>query len=141
MILWFKALHIFFMLAWMAGLFYLPRIFVYHAQAESQAVKDQFKVMERRLWLFVTPFALLTLAFGVALIATYGLSWLKVSGWLHIKLLLVAALYAYHFYLYKIVKQFARDENDRSSRFYRFLNEVPVLFILAIVILAVVKPL
>lgn len=141
MILWFKALHIFFMLAWMAGLFYLPRIFVYHAETESQAVRDQFKVMERRLWLFVTPFALLTLVFGLALIATYGISWLKVSVWLHIKLLLVTALYAYHFYLYRLVKQFARDENDRSSRFFRFLNEIPVLFILAIVILAVVKPL
>lgn len=141
MILWFKALHIFFMLAWMAGLFYLPRIFVYHAETESQAVREQFKVMERRLWLFVTPFALLTLVFGLTLIGTYGLSWLKVSVWLHIKLLLVIALYAYHFYLYRIVKQFARDQNDRSSRFYRFLNEVPVLFILAVVILAVVKPL
>ena len=65
-ILWFKALHIFFMLAWMAGLFYLPRLFVYHATTQSQVVKDEFKVMERRLWFFVTPFALLTLAFGVA---------------------------------------------------------------------------
>ncbi|GGW92974.1 protoporphyrinogen oxidase HemJ [Alteromonas halophila] len=140
MILWFKALHLFFMLAWMAGIFYLPRLFVYHAEATSRTVKDQFKVMERRLWWFVTPFAILTLIFGLALIGTYGLTWLKMSAWLHIKLLLVLGLYIYHFYLYKLVRQFARDENDRSSRFYRFLNEMPVLFILAIVILAVVKP-
>ncbi len=141
MILWFKALHIFFMLAWMAGLFYLPRIFVYHAEAQSQAVKDQFKIMERRLWLFVTPFAFLTLAFGLALLVSYGVEWLKVSVWLHIKLVLVFALYAYHFYLYKVLRQFAQGKNDRSSRFYRFINEAPVLLILAIVILAVVKPL
>ena len=97
-ILWFKALHIFFMLAWMAGLFYLPRLFVYHATTKSQVVKDEFKVMERRLWFFVTPFALLTLAFGVALIVSYGGTWFKMSGWLHIKLLLLLAIYGYHFY-------------------------------------------
>ncbi|MEC9061910.1 MAG: CopD family protein [Pseudomonadota bacterium] len=140
-ILWFKALHIFFMLAWMAGLFYLPRLFVYHATTKSQVVKDEFKVMERRLWFFVTPFALLTLAFGVALIVSYGGTWFKMSGWLHIKLLLLLAIYGYHFYLFKLMKQFARDENRHSPRFYRFLNEAPVLLILAIVCLAVVKPL
>lgn len=140
MILWFKALHIFFMLAWMAGLFYLPRLFVYHAEASSQAVKDQFKVMERRLWLFVTPFAVLTLVFGIALIATYGVDWFRMSAWLHIKLLLLLAVYIYHFYLYILIKQFKDDKNTRSGRFYRFLNEIPVLFILSIVVLAVVKP-
>ena len=140
-ILWFKALHIFFMLAWMAGIFYLPRLFVYHAEATSQEVKDQFKVMERRLWFFVTPFALLTLAFGVALIVSYGSTWFKMSGWLHIKFMLLLALYSYHFYLFKLVKQFSRDENRHSAKFYRIINEAPVLLILAIVCLAVVKPL
>ncbi len=140
MILWLKALHLFFMIAWMAGIFYLPRLFVYHAQATDQAVKDQFKVMERRLWFFVTPFALLTLVFGGALIAVYGGQWFKISGWLHAKALLVAGLYAYHFYLYRLVKQFARDENTRGATFYRVLNEAPVLVLLGIVILAVVKP-
>ena len=140
MILWLKALHIFFMVAWMAGIFYLPRLFVYHAQASEQAVKDQFKVMERRLWFFVTPFAVLTLVFGVSLIAVYGLEWLKVSGWLHAKLTLLVALYAYHGYLYKLVKQFAKDQNTRSATFYRVINEAPVLVLLAVVILAVVKP-
>ncbi|GAC33988.1 protoporphyrinogen oxidase HemJ [Paraglaciecola polaris] len=138
-ILWLKALHIFFMVAWMAGIFYLPRLFVYHAQTDIQAVRDQFKVMERKLWFFITPFALLTLIFGISLIYQYGTSWLASSGWLHLKLLLVALLYAYHFYLYHLVKVFARDENTHSSRFYRFLNEAPVLVLLAIVCLAVVK--
>jgi len=139
-ILWFKALHIFFLFAWMAGLFYLPRIFVYHANATSQQVKDEFKVMERRLWFFVTPFALLALIFGIALIVSYGSIWFKMSAWLHVKLLLVLAIYAYHFYLYKLMKQFSRDENRHSAKFYRILNEAPVLIILAVVCLAVVKP-
>ena len=140
MILWLKALHIFFMVAWFAGIFYLPRLFVYHAEATEQNVRDQFKIMERRLWFFVTPFAVLTLVFGLALIHVYGMAWFKASGWLHIKLALVLAIYGYHFYLDKLVKQFARDENTRSSKFYRFLNEAPVLVLLSIVILAVVKP-
>lgn len=140
MILWLKALHLFFMLAWMAGLFYLPRIFVYHASTDNQSVKDAYKVMERRLWWFVTPFALLTLCFGVALIAIYGSVWFKASAWLHTKLCLVLALYVYHFYLFFVMKRFANDKNARSSRYYRFLNEMPVLVVLAIVCLAVVKP-
>ena len=140
MILWLKALHIFFMVAWFAGIFYLPRLFVYHAETTEQVVRDQFKIMERRLWFFVTPFAVLTLVFGLALIHIYGMAWLKASGWLHLKLTLVLAIYGYHFYLYKLVKQFARDENTRSPKFYRFLNEAPVLVLLSVVILAVVKP-
>lgn len=138
-LLWIKALHLFFMVAWMAGIFYLPRLFVYHAQSNNQAVKDQFKIMERRLWWFVTPFALLTLVFGLWLIFSYGASWFKAAHWLHIKLLLVLGLYIYHFYLYHLVKQFARDTNQYSSRFYRILNEAPVLVLLAIILLAVVK--
>lgn len=140
MILWIKGLHIFFMLAWMAGLFYLPRLFVYHASTDVQAVKDAYKVMERRLWLFVTPFALLTFIFGTALIVSYGSVWFKISGWLHVKMTLLIFIYGYHFYLFALYKKFERDENKHSSRFYRFLNEVPVVIILAIVLLAVVKP-
>jgi putative membrane protein len=138
-ILWIKALHVFFMIAWMAGIFYLPRLFVYHAQTDNQSVRDQFKIMERRLWWFVTPFAFLTLIFGLWLIFSYGLAWFKVSSWLHIKLVLVLALYGYHFYLLKLLKQFAADNNQHSSRFYRVLNEAPVLVLLAIVCLAIVK--
>ena len=140
MILWLKASHIFFMVAWLAGIFYLPRLFVYHAEAKEQNIRDQFKIMERRLWFFVTPFAILTLIFGVSLIYVYGMAWFRASAWLHVKLTLLLAIYAYHFYLFKLVNQFARDENTRSPKFYRFLNEAPVLLLLAIVILAVVKP-
>lgn len=138
-ILWLKALHLFFMVAWFAGIFYLPRLFVYHAETQSQAVRDQFKVMERRLWLFVTPFALLTLVFGVALIVTYGFGWFAGSTWLHIKLLLVISIYLYHFYLWHLVKQFAIDNVNHSPKFFRILNEAPVLVLLAIILLAVVK--
>ncbi|MCW8091717.1 CopD family protein [Alteromonas sp. ASW11-130] len=139
-ILWIKALHIFFVLTWMAGLFYLPRIFVYHAQSDNPSVHEQFKIMERRLWWFVTPFAGLALVFGVWLIAFYGVDWLRASLWLHIKLTLLIAVYGYHFYLYKLVKSFAQNQNKHSPRFYRFLNEAPVIIILGIVFLAVVKP-
>ena len=104
MILWLKALHIFFMVAWFAGIFYLPRLFVYHAQTSEPAVKEQFKTMERRLWFFVTPFALLTAVFGIWLITIYGTQWLAASGWLHAKLTLVAALYIYHFYFLRFKK-------------------------------------
>ena len=138
-LLWLKALHIFFMLAWMAGIFYLPRLFVYHAQSQNKAVKEQFIIMERRLWFFVTPFAVLTLFFGLVLIYIQGMEWFIASKWLHIKLTLVTGLYIYHFYLFKLLKTFARDENKRSHRFYRILNEAPVLVVLVIVLLAVLK--
>ncbi|AWL10988.1 UPF0093 membrane protein [Saliniradius amylolyticus] len=138
--LWLKAFHVFFMVAWFAGLFYLPRLFVYHAEASEQAVKDTFKVMERRLWWFVTPFAVLTLVFGLWLIGVYGMAWLKASGWLHAKLLLVLALYVYHGYLFVLMKRFAVDKNQHSARFYRILNETPVLVLLAVILLAVLKP-
>lgn len=139
-ILWLKTLHLFFMVAWMAGLFYLPRIFVYHAQATHPDVIEQFKTMERRLWYFVTPFAVLTLVFGVALISSYGREWFRAASWLHHKILLVMFLYAYHVYLYIQMRKFASDENKHSARFYRFLNETPVLILLAIIGLAVIKP-
>lgn len=139
-ILWFKALHVFFMVAWLAGIFYLPRLFVYHASTEQQAVKDQFKIMERRLWWFVLPFAVLTLVFGLLLIHSYGMDWLRQAGWMHAKIMLVLAIYGYYFYLFVLMKKFARDANTHSSKFYRFLNEAPVLVLLAIVVLAVVKP-
>ncbi|WP_100643842.1 CopD family protein [Alteromonas facilis] len=139
-ILWLKGLHIFFMLAWMAGLFYLPRLFVYHAETASAEVKAQFCIMERRLWWFVTPFAVLTAVFGIALIYTYGRDWFIASWWLHIKLTILLAIYAYHFYLLKVLRDFAAEKPMRKPVFYRMLNELPVLAILAIVLLAVVKP-
>lgn len=139
-ILWLKALHIFFMVAWMAGIFYLPRLFVYHAQSQSEEINAQFKIMERRLWWFVLPFALLTFIFGVALIYQYGLGWLAASHWLHAKLLLVLLVYGYYGYLFVLMKRFERDGNRHGHKFYRFLNEAPVLIFLAIIVLAVLKP-
>lgn len=139
-LLWIKALHIFFMVAWMAGIFYLPRLFVYFAENEDPNLRKVFNVMQRRLWFFVAPFALLTLIFGVWLIAIYGMDWFRASTWLHVKLALLVGLYAYYGYLYKIMRDLANGRNIRSSKFYRILNEAPVLVLLAIVILAIVKP-
>lgn len=139
-ILWLKVFHVFFMIAWMAGIFYLPRLFVYHAESQHQETKNQFKIMERRLWLFVTPFAFLTLILGLLIMYQYGAGWLKASVWLQVKLAIVALFYVYHFYLYYLVKVFAADKNTASPRFYRMINEIPVLALLAIIILAMIKP-
>jgi putative membrane protein len=135
-----KALHIFFMVAWFAGIFYLPRLFVYHAMCEDKQSSELLKVMERRLLYFVTPFAVLTFVFGLFVIYLYGLDWFKSSSWLHLKLVLVALLYVYHGYCFKLLKDFKDDANTRSHKFYRVFNEAPVLVLLAIVFLAVVKP-
>ena len=140
MILWLKAFHVIFMVAWFAGIFYLPRLFVYHAQNNSEVVAEQFKIMERRLLYFVTPFAILTLVFGLALMWIYGAAWIKASGWLHVKLLLVTLLYIYHGYCFKLLADFKNNRNTRSHKFYRVFNEIPVLALFAIIILAVVKP-
>ena len=128
------------MVAWMAGIFYLPRLFVYFAENEDPNLRKVFNVMQRRLWFFVAPFALLTLIFGVWLIGIYGMDWFRASTWLHVKLALLVGLYAYYGYLYKIMRDLANGRNIRSSKFYRILNEAPVLVLLAIVILAIVKP-
>ncbi|MDX1676393.1 CopD family protein [Arsukibacterium sp.] len=141
LILLYKALHLFFMVAWFAGIFYLPRLFVYHAQTRSPECAETFKLMERRLLLFVTPFAVLTLVFGVLLIAAYGKAWFAASGWLHIKLLLVLLLYGYHGWCFKLLADFRADRNRRSPRFYRIFNELPVLLLLVIILLATFKPL
>ncbi|WP_417659787.1 protoporphyrinogen oxidase HemJ [Pseudidiomarina sp.] len=140
MILWLKAFHVIFMVAWFAGIFYLPRLFVYHAQNDNENVSEQLKVMERRLLYFVTPFAILTLVFGLALMWIYGAAWLKASAWLHVKLVLVAVLYIYHGYCFKLLSDFKHNRNTRSHKFYRVFNEVPVFALFAIIILAVVKP-
>ncbi len=140
MLLWYTALHVFFMIAWMAGIFYLPRLFVYNAQSDNPDVKAQLNIMQRRLWFFVTPFAVLTLVFGALLIYTYGREWFKLSIWMHVKLVIVILFYIYHVYLYVLMKRFLNNANNHSAKFYRFLNEVPVLALLAIVILAIVKP-
>lgn len=136
----FKALHVFFMVAWFAGIFYLPRLFVYHASSQSDECHAEFKIMERRLLYFVTPFAGLTLIFGLLLIHSYGSAWFKVSSWLHYKLVLVSLLYAYHGYCFKLLADFKHNRNRRSPRFYRIFNELPVLVLLSIILLAYLKP-
>ena len=139
-ILWLKAFHVIFMVAWFAGIFYLPRLFVNHAESNNPDVINQLKGMERRLLLFVTPFAFLTLAFGLALIFQYGREWFVAAKWLHYKLTLVIILLAYHGYCFKLLSDFKHDRNTRSGRYYRVFNEVPVLILFAVVILAYVKP-
>jgi putative membrane protein len=139
-VLLFKALHVFFMVAWFAGIFYLPRLFVYHAMTEERSNSSMLKIMERRLLFFVTPFAILTAVFGFALMYIYGREWIKLSIWLHIKLTLVLFLYIYHGYCFKLLADFKHDRNKRSDRFYRIFNELPVILLLAIIMLAVMKP-
>jgi len=135
--LWVKALHIVFMVTWFAGLFYLPRLFVYHANTQDEAGRARFKIMERKLYFgIMTPGALLTIAFGMWLWLGYGVS----GAWLHAKLLLVAVLIGYHLWCGKLVTDFKLDRNRRSHVWYRWFNEFPVLILIAVVILVVVKP-
>ena len=135
--LWVKALHIVFMVTWFAGLFYLPRLFVYHADTHDEAGQARFKIMERKLYFgIMTPGALLTIAFGVWLWLGYGIS----GGWLHAKLSLVAVLIGYHLWCGKLVVDFKFDRNRHSHVWYRWFNEFPVLILIAVVILVVVKP-
>jgi len=138
MYLWIKALHLAFVVTWFAGLFYLPRLFIYHAEAREPAVRAQLKVMERRLLGITHIGAVLALAFGIWTLALAP-AYLQ-QGWLHAKLGLVAGLIAYHVYLVRLQQQFARDRITRSSRWLRLFNEVPALLLVAIAILAVVKP-
>ncbi len=135
-----KSLHIVFMVAWYAGLFYLPRLYVYHAMtpAEDKLGSERFKTMERKLFFgIMTPSALLTVVFGSWLWLGYGIT----GGWMHVKLLLVLVLLGYHGYLGVLRKAFANDANTHGHVFYRWLNEVPALPILvAVVFLVVMKP-
>jgi putative membrane protein len=139
--LWVKAFHIVSMVAWFAALFYLPRIFVYHASAPSGPVHEQFCVMERRLYrAIMTPAMVLTVVLGLWLLAA-GWGYLSGQLWLWIKLVLVAGLIGYHFFCGRLVRVFAAGANTRPHTFYRFFNEVPTLVLIAVVILAVVRPL
>ncbi|HJR13097.1 MAG TPA: protoporphyrinogen oxidase HemJ [Rhodanobacteraceae bacterium] len=136
--LWLKAFHIIGVVTWFAGLFYLPRLFVYHAEATEAAIRDRFKVMERRLLVMTHIGGALAIVFGIATLATEP--FYLHAGWLHAKLMLVLLLVIYHAMLVKLTRNFARDCCDWSSRKLRGFNEVPGVLLLAIVILAVVKP-
>lgn len=144
--LWMKAWHIIFVVTWFAGLFYLPRLFVYHAALLEHPPHDvigheRFCIMERKLfWGIMTPSAILALLFGVLVWGSYGFMAFKGQAWLHAKLLLVACLIGYHFMCLKYLRQFKKQQNRHSSRYYRWFNEVTVLILIAIVILVVVKP-
>ncbi|MHB1358130.1 MAG: CopD family protein [Rhodocyclaceae bacterium] len=135
--LWAKAFHIFFVVSWFAGLFYLPRIFVNLAMIQDNgAEKDRLLLMARKLYRFVTPIGILAASTGLWLWLGYGFS----GGWLHAKIALVTGLVVYHLYCGWLLKEFVAGGNRHSHVWFRFFNEVPVLALLAICILVVVKP-
>jgi protoporphyrinogen IX oxidase len=139
--LWLKALHLIFMVTWFAGLFYLPRLFVYHAMSDDSTSIERFKVMERKLYFgIMTPGMVLTFIFGFWMLGSYAWDAYGKSGWLHAKLGLLVVLFVYHVICGKWLLDFKYDRNQRSHVYYRWMNEVPVLFLVAIVILAVVRP-
>lgn len=139
--LWIKAVHIIFMVTWFAGLFYLPRLFVYHAMSDDALSHERFKIMERKLYYgIMTPGALITIALGVWMLIDYAWAAYAHTLWLPIKLALVALLIGYHIYCGRLLRDFKQDRNRHSHVFYRWLNEAPVLVLIAVVLLAVVKP-
>ena len=137
--LWTQALHVIFMVCWFAGLFYLPRIFVYYAQAEDPATKTTLATMARKLFKFVTPFMVLTVVFGLWRLS-FQLDYYLSAGWMHAKLACVAFLIGYHVQCGVYMGRINRGEDDKTHVFYRFFNEVPVLFLFAIVLLVYLRP-
>ena len=136
--LWFKAFHIVGVVTWFAGMFYLPRLFVYHAAATDAPSTERFKIMERRLFAMMSMGAALTFIFGIATLLMVP-GFLQ-AGWMHAKLTLVVGLIVYHHWCQRLMLDFRHDRNRRSERWYRIFNEVPTLFLIGIVILVVVKP-
>lgn len=140
MMLYIKACHIMAMVAWFAGLFYLPRLFVYHADSHDAISSARFIIMERRLfWGIAWPAALTTTVLG-ALLLTYNWHYYLAAPWMHAKLGLVGMLWVYHLLCGYYLRQFAVDSNQHSARFYRFFNELPTLLLVSIVLLVIVKP-
>jgi putative membrane protein len=140
--LWLKAFHVIFVVTWFAGLFYLPRLFVYHAEAGEAVVRERLKIMQRRLLMITHVGGALALAFGLLTLGWFAHAsrgYLQ-QGWLHAKLALVVLLIGYHAMLVKLVREFAQDRIRHSSRWLRVFNEVPALLLVAIVLLVVVKP-
>jgi len=139
-VLWVKAFHIIAVVCWFAGLFYLPRLFVYHAMSDDQISQDRFVIMERKLfWGITTPSAIATVILGTWLLLANA-SFYMAFWWMHAKLLLVLALLAYHFACWRFLRTFQERRNTRSHKFYRYFNEFPVLLLTGIIILIVVKP-
>jgi putative membrane protein len=140
--LWLKAFHVIAVISWMAGMLYLPRLFVYHCDAPpGSAQSETFKVMEWRLLkLIINPAMIVTWLLGLSMIWLMGWEAFTQSGWLHVKLVLVLAMSGVHGMLVRYVRDFAADRNRKSQKFYRIINEVPTVLLILIVILAVVKP-
>ena len=136
--LWIKAFHVIFVVMWFAGMLYLPRLFVYHADSSDAVSLERFKLMERKLFVIMTIGGIGAVVFGLTMLALAP-GFLR-QGWLHAKLTLIVALIAYHAYLGVVCRRFQLDENRRGHVFYRWLNELPALLLIAIVILVVVKP-
>ncbi len=137
--LWVKSFHIFFVVCWFAGIFYLPRLFVYHANTEDQAGQERFCIMERKLYRgIMMPCGILATLLGIWLIMLLP-AYAK-AGWFHAKMLLVILVWAYHLYCGCLRKAFAKGQNKHSHIFYRWFNEIPVIFLLGIIIFTVVKP-
>ena len=137
--LWLKALHIIFVVCWFAGLFYLPRIFVYYAASEHPQTREQLAIMAMRLYRFVTPFMFIAIALGLAMMSTNWSYYLQ-AKWMWVKLAGVAFLVVYHFQCGRYVTRINANQDTHTHVFYRFFNEVPVIFLFLIVILAVLKP-
>ena len=136
--LWLKAFHVVAMVTWFAGLFYLPRLYVYHADAGDWISVERFRLMERRLFALMTIGGLATIVLGVAMVVAAP-GYLRM-GWLHVKLTLVLLLVVYHAFCYKFLRDFAHDRRAHTAKWFRIFNEVPSLLLVGIVVLAVVKP-
>ena len=136
----FKSLHLVSVISWMAGLLYLPRIFVYHSENNNEIITSVFKTMERKLFYYImTPAMVLSWLFGLILIHEIGFVQLA-SLWLQLKLILVIILTGYHFYLGSLLNQFNLDQNRKSSKFYRYINEIPTLLLILIIFIVIFKP-
>ena len=139
--LWYKALHLIFMVTWFSGLFYLPRLFVYHAMSDDKISIDRFKIMEKKLFYGIaTPGGLLTIIFGFCLLVSNGMTSYSGQLWLSLKMILIAVLVLYHIYCFSLLQDFKYDRNKHTHIWYRWFNEVPVLILAGIVLLAVIKP-
>ena len=136
----FKSLHLISVISWMAGLLYLPRIFVYHSENNNEIITNVFKTMERKLFYYImTPAMTLSWLFGLVLIHEIGFGQL-INLWLQLKLILVVFLTGYHFYLGFLLNKFKFDQNNKSSKFYRYINEIPTLSLILIVFIVIFKP-
>ena len=143
--LFFKSIHLIAVISWMAGLLYLPRIFVYHIEAiqnnKSKDLTETFKIMQRRLFIYImNPAMIISWIFGMLLIHTIGMDNFEYL-WLQLKLLFVIILTIYHFFLFQCLRKFAEDNNSYSSKFYRIINEIPTILLIGIVLIVVFKPL